>query len=148
MEKQIEKSVFHFCAYTTIISILFYIFAAITGIENISISIGRYFVIIGFSALITLSELIFKIEKLNKILCYIINYSVLFVAFLIVFIIINDKEFQASFVFASIIIFTVCYFIALGIIFGYNKLKTKTAKKFEKRTKKKQKENTYTPKFG
>ena len=148
MEKQIEKYVFHFCAYTLIISSLFYAFAALSGMQSISMSVGRYFVIVGFSALITIAELIFKIKSLSRILCYIIHFATLFTAFLVVFILINEQTFKASFILSSLIIFALCYFVILGIIQAYKNFKKDAAKKLNNKKSNEKKESTYTSKFS
>lgn len=144
MDKKVEKIVFHICAYTLLISMLFYLFAAIAGMESISMSIGRYFIIIGFSILISLAEIIFSIKSLPKFLCYLIHFSSLFIAFLVVFILINDMEFKSSFILSSFIIFTLCYFMILGLTILYSRIKFKT-----KKTKPRAEETAkYTSKFS
>jgi len=50
--KLLEKFFYHACAYTVAISVLFFIFAAFTDLESISISIGRYFLCLSFVAII------------------------------------------------------------------------------------------------
>ena len=148
MEKKIEKIIFHTCAYAVITSVLFFIFAAIAGMESTSISIGRYFLIIGFSLLIALSELIFGIKALNKLVCYLIHFSALFIAFLVVFILINEQSFKPSFILSSLVIFTLCYALILGLTHLYKRVRTKAAKHDATAKSKEKSQPTYTSRFS
>ena len=116
--------------------------------ENISISIGRYFLIVGFSILITVAELIFKVKSLNKFISYLIHFSALFVSFLVVFILVNDQDFKPSFIFSSLVIFALCYFAVFGINVAYKKIRNKAGKALESKQKEQNEKPKYTSRFS
>ena len=117
MLKQIEKFLYHTCAYAVVTSVLFFLFAMATGMNELAVSFNRYLIIIGFSAIITAAEYIFLLKKLPKFICYLIHFLALFSAFLVVFILINGNlQFRPSFIFSALIIFTLIYFVILGAI--------------------------------
>ena len=144
MKEKIERIIYHTCAYALIISVLFFAFAKISGMKEVSISFGRYLLIILFALLISFSELLFKINSIPKVLCYVIHFSVLFLAFLIVFLVIsNSKVFEPSYIFSSLAIFSVTYLLTFLIIFLVKQLTQKS----ERKTAKKGSNKAYTPRF-
>ena len=145
--KNIEKLMYHTCAYTVAISILFFLFAIATGLDDVSIGLGRYLLIFGFSLLISASEFIFAL-KLHTLLKYAIHYSALCLGFFVIFLSIKSSSgsaaFSAATVFAGIVIFSFIYaFIILAIKLVKNLLKK--TKKAEGATEVTQK--SYTPRF-
>lgn len=144
--KLLEKFFYHACAYTVAISVLFFIFAAFTDLESISISIGRYFLIVAFGFFISGAEFIFS-TKLHTLIKYAIHFVSLFIAFFFIFIGIGTASngFGAPFVFSAIIIFSIIYFIIFLCIFLAKRVAMRVSSAEAKKAEVK-KEN-YQPRF-
>ena len=146
--KNIEKLLFHASAYTVAISVLFFLFAMITGLDDASVSFGRYLLIFGFGLLISASEFIFTLKKLHTALRYIIHYSVLCIGFFVIFLSVKNSsgnsDFSAATVFAAVIIFSFVYALILLSVKLIKHLSGKS-KKSKKDTS--AKESNYTPRF-
>ena len=149
--KSIEKFLYHAAAYTVAISVLFFIFALATGLDDASVSFGRYLLILSFGMLISAAELVFTVNKLHPMLKYLIHYAVLAIGFFVIFLSVRssvgNSVFSAATVFAGIVIFSVIY----AAIFGTVKLikhfigRTKGSKTGAQGASKKPSE--YTPRF-
>ena len=118
--KFISKFLYHASAYTVIITMLFFAFAKISGLEETpSVTFGRYALIFAFGLVISASEYIFGVNSLPKAAKYVIHYLVLGVAFFFVFLSVRSSAdafvFKPATVFASLIIFTIVYFALLGL---------------------------------
>ncbi len=110
-----EKFIYHSTAYTVTISVLFFLFARIMKIDELSINFLRYFTIFAFSLVLSGSEFIFTINKLNKALKHVIHYVILCIAFFVIFLTVQNSsdeyQFRVSTIFAAVIIFSVFYLI-------------------------------------
>ncbi len=149
MENKITKLLYHSFVYSAAITVAFFIFGYITGVQEPKLSLSRFLVILLFSAIISGAEFLFMIPKVPKAVCYIIHYAALFIAFLIVFIIINSSGITSSFVFAAVVIFTIIYAVITVAVFLLTKFVFKDNKKNEIADgKKTDEEKKYTPKFG
>ena len=143
-----EKFIYHACAYTVGVSIVFFIFARLMKIVELSISFLRYFTIFAFSLVLSGSEFLFTIEKLPKYLRHILHYLILCIAFFVVFLTVQkssgEYQFRVDTVFAAIFIFSAFYVIATLIYLFVAKSSKKTAKdaKAQEKTS-----NAYKPKF-
>ena len=116
--RRFEKMLLCGTGYTVLILTMFYIFAAIVGFEDKSISIGRFFIVLAFGMIIALAELIYNLLTLKRVFKYLIHYALLLIAFIIVFML---GEFitvngPAS-VFVGVTIFTALYFLIYGIVY-------------------------------
>lgn len=125
MNLKIEKFVYHTCAYSVIISVIFYIFAMLSGIQGLTMSFGRFALIIAFSAITTLAESLLYIKKVKKPIAIFLHFISLFVAFFVVFIAVNNKGFMPSFIFSSLAIFTIIYVLILLSSMLLRKIKLK-----------------------
>ena len=142
----IQKFFYHVCAYTTVISILFYVCAAIFSLSEISLSFGRFFLILAFGAVISIAELIFSIPHLNNALKYIIHFTSLFAVFLIAFVTIKNRGGQ-TFGFISFMTALLIYTVAYLLIFSVLKLFRFASAKIKKKTEPKT-ESTYRKRFN
>ena len=134
--KETKNFLYRSCAYTVSISMVFFLFARIVGISELSISFSKYLIIFAFSLVISASEHIFAIEKLSKILKYAIHYSVLCASFSIIFLSVksssSSSNFKASTVFASIVLFSLVYFSVIAVnVFVKKKTKSNYGKQTE-----------------
>ena len=117
--KEIKNFLYRASFYTVIVSMVFFLFARIMGINELSMSFVRYLTVFAFSLVISASEYIFTIKKISKILKYAIHYAVLCISFSVVFLSVKSSsggaEFKASTVFASIVLFSFVYFTVIAI---------------------------------
>lgn len=116
--KTLENLLLKACGYTVTILFLFYLSGALSTLTDPYIDFKTFSVILLFGALISLSELIFRIEKISAILKVLIHYSVLFCAFTVIFISSGNiaKRGPAA-IFSALIIFT--FFYAIIFTSGY-----------------------------
>ena len=113
--KQFNRFVFRGCLYTVLILTAFYFIALIANFPDKNISIGKYFLILGFGMLISASKMLFEL-KINVVIKYLTNYSVLLAAFCVVFVSSTSSGVNiASKIFISIVIFSVIYSACLLI---------------------------------
>ena len=120
-----EKLLYHAAAYSVAVSILFFSFASIMSVQDLSLSFGRFMVIVAFGLVLSTAEFIFTVKKIPRWLQYIIHYLILAIAFFAIFLSIRRSdgafEFTAATAFAAVIIFTVFYFIGVGILYAFKK---------------------------
>lgn len=113
--KPIEKFLYHAAAYTVVISALFFIFAKISNIDQLSMSFSRYFTILALSLVISGAEFIFTFDRIPRYLQHIIHYSVSAVSFTVIFLTVRNSsgefEFRASTIFAALIVFSFVYIV-------------------------------------
>ena len=129
--KQLEKFFSHASIYTVLISLVWCSFSSMVKMSGISLS--SYLLILSFSLILSSAEYIFTLNKINKVLQYLIHYTVLCVAFNVIFVSLRksdpDYEFKASMVFAAIFLFSVLYAVFFLVFFFINKSKKKNQKK-------------------
>ena len=148
--KHIENFLKGACAYTVIILSLFYFMANAIGIKELSVSFGRYGLILLFGFIISAAGFLFKLDKIHRAFSLLAHYSVLLLAFCIIFITSGILAGGSSKIFVAIVIFTVFYtVISLSVYFakkGIAALDRKIDKKSPQKNK--HKETTpYTSKF-
>ena len=119
--KYFSRFLYHATAYTVTVTMLFFAFAKLMGVESTpSVTFGRYALIFAFGLVLSASEYIFSIDKLSRVLKYILHYAVLAIAFFFVFLTVRKDSdtfiFNASVIFASLIVFTAFYLLGLGLI--------------------------------
>ncbi len=146
MNLKLEKFVYHTCAYSVIISLLFYVFAAIAKSPELTMSFGRFALIVAFSLVVTFAESLLYIKKIKKPFAIFIHFAALFVAFFVVFIAINNKGFLPSFIFSSLAIFTLLYVLVLLCAILLKKASKKIP--LESSSKKESNEKKYSPRFS
>lgn len=118
--KFFSRFLYHTSAYTVIITMLFFAFAKLSGLEATpSVTFGRYFLIFAFSMLISAAEYIFGIDSLPRYAKFAVHYLVLAIAFFFIFLTVRSASetfvFNAATIFASLIVFSFLYFAALGL---------------------------------
>ena len=147
--KRLEKLLYHTCTFTVLISLLLLIFTLIgTGDKNISIGASQYFVILLFSLIITITNMIFEIKSLKIYVKIPIHFAVLFFEFFIIFA--NGNAFNVESASDFMVVFLVFSFlyalfacIAFFAIKGVKKLDDKMPQKNAKPSEKKD----YSPRF-
>lgn len=119
--KQLEKFISHACIYTVFISLVWCSFSSVVNMSGISLS--SYLLILSFSLILSSAEHIFSLDRLHKVLQYLLHYTVLCIAFNVIFVALRksdpDYEFKPSMIFAAIFLFSVIYgafFFALVFI--------------------------------
>ena len=83
--KRLEKLLYHTCTLSVLISLLILIVNIIAGVKSPSIAASRYFIILLFSIIISITNMIFEIKALKAYVKFPIHFAVLFLAFYIVF---------------------------------------------------------------
>ncbi len=147
--KRLEKLLYHTCTFAVLISLLFLIFTLVgTGATDISIGATQYFVILLFSLIITITNMIFEIKSLKIYAKVPIHFAVLFFAFFMIFA--NGNAFKVESASDFMVVFLVFFFlyalfacIAFFAFKGVKKLDNKLPQKKEKPSDKKD----YSPRF-
>ena len=134
--KPLEKYLYHAAVYTVSISLLFFIFARLMRIEELSISFSRYFTIFALSLVISGAEFILTLEKMPRVLRHIIHYLILATSFAVVFLTTRTStgefQFRAATVFAALIIFSFIYLIPTVLYYARTKPKRAAKSKDKK----------------
>lgn len=121
--KRIERLFLSGCGYTVLILTLFYLFALIVGLENTSIGVGRFFIILFFSLMISFSEMIFEIKNLRRLFRLLIHYFTLMIAFVCTFLLGDFFETKGmTAVLIAIFVYTLLYAVIFSIIAAVRKL--------------------------
>ncbi len=153
--KKIEEHLLKCTGYTIIILFLFYLFAAMGDFTYAAITFPTFVTIFAFGAVISVAEIILKLESLKKWLRVLIHYAALLLAFIVVFVITgNLKDGGTGLIFSALIIFSFFYALIFAIVYFIRKAISKaadknTAKKPSgKRTDKKPSPAPYRSRFG
>ena len=148
--KNIEKVLLLGCGYTVLILAGFYLFALFAELASLSIAIDKFFLILLFGMVISVTEAVTAGIRLNKILRHIIRYAVLLSAFSVIILpsaTLNVVD--ATFVFVAVIIFTVLYAFGSLVVFavrtGLNRIARTAKSATDKGQKKSAKTSEYTP---
>ena len=149
MEK-IKKVALNACAFTVLISALFFAFAKITGLAEVKIDFLHFFIILLFGTVIAVTNTVFELPKLNIAFKFIIHYVVLLIAFYIVFINFgNVKSSGISTVFVTVIVFSFLYvFISLAVWIIRRIFKIGSSHKKPDAKQKEKEDTTYKPRFN
>ncbi len=147
--KRLEKLLYHTCTFTVLISLLFLIITMIgTGAKDLSIGATQYFIILLFSLIIAITNMIFEIKALKLYVKLPIHFAVLFLAFFIIFA--NGNAFVVDSAADFMVVFLVFLFlyalfagVAFLVIRGVKKLDKKLP---ETKTKEPAKKD-YSPRF-
>ena len=148
--KKAERFLLHTCAYTVLTCALFLIFMAISGFSEASLNIGRFFLILLFSFLISVAGVILTLKGWHPVLKIAIHYIVLLAAFFFVFVISGNINANGSgAIFSAIIVFTFLYLIFSLIVYSIKKSISAVDKKLEKSGKNhaSSKSSGYTPRY-
>ena len=86
-----------------------------TGIEQPSITMGRFFLILLFGSVIAITGYATEKARLNSYLKFFLHYSVLLTAFSVIFIA-ADVLSSGSSIFVGIVIFTLVYLVVRGTV--------------------------------
>ena len=154
--RRIEKMLFSGTGYTVLFNISFYLFALAVNLESKAISYDKFFLILAFGMITSITDLICDLVNIKKWLKRIMHFGILLTAFCIVFI---SGEFfttkgPAS-VFVAISIFVLIYLVFAGVIalikkslnLADNALDGHTENKRSNVRNENEKENKYTPRF-
>ena len=117
--KNIEKVLLIGSGYTVLILTGFYIFALLAKLPSLSISIDKFFLILLFGMIISVTEELTSRIRLRGFYRHIIRYAVLLAAFALIVlpsVTLNVKD--ATFLFVALIIFTALYAAASAIVFA------------------------------
>jgi hypothetical protein len=144
--KYLNKFLSHAAAYATVFTTGVFLFAKIAGVPELTMTFGRYLLILLFSALASSMENIFTAEKLPLWSKYAIHYTTLAAAFYFIFLNVRNSAGSAKFNFASVmaslVIFSICY----GVFFAVKKCNS-IPKSKEKSINKKAESESYKPRF-
>ena len=150
MEK-IKSIILNSTAYTVVILLLFYIYALIGNLTHPAITFGTFLIILLFGFVISLANMIFKIEKLHYALRLLIHYTALLITFIVVFIIAGKLSLSGlASVFSAIVIFTFLYAVIYAISYGVKSAMSSVdkSKKSSKRAPEVNKKSVYKPLYG
>ena len=112
--KKIENLVLSACAFTVMILFLFYLFAVIGQFTEPTITFPTFLLIFGFSAIIAVTSMILRVERLKMFTRIAIHYASLLIAFTVVFLTSGNLASGGTpIVFSAVVVFTFLY----GIIF-------------------------------
>ncbi len=146
--KRLEKLLYHTCTLSVLISLLILIGNIIAGVKSPSIAASRYFVILLFSLIISITNMIFEIKSLKAYIKFPVHFAVLFLAFYVVFAnggafkVDSAKDFMVVFIaFAFFYALITC--IALLVMKSIKKIDKALPEKKKKEPEKKD----YSPRF-
>ena len=147
--KRLERLLDHTCTFAVLISLLFLVVTLIgTGTKDLSIGATRYFIILLFSLIIAIANMIFEVKALRIYIKIPIHFAVLCFAFFMIFA--NGSTFSIDSAADFMVVFLVFLFlyalfagISILLIKSVKKLDTKLPEKKAKDTKKKD----YSPRF-
>lgn len=117
--------------YETGILIIFYLFSFMVPMKQPGISAPKFFLILGFSLLLTFAQEIFTIQKMPLIARYALHFGALLTSFILLYVLAGlYKAKGPSSFFVSIVLFILGYVIvALPIAMIRAKLKAEEQKK-------------------
>ena len=147
--KRLEKLLYHTCTFGVLIYLLFVVFTLITtGKNEISVEASTFFVILLFSLIISITNMIFEINVLKIYVKLPVHFAVLFVAFYIIFA--NKGTLSVDSAADFMVVFCIFAFfyallsaIAILVIKSVRRLDTKLPEKKAKSTEK----SDYSPRF-
>ena len=145
--KRLETLFLNGCGYTVLLLTTFYTFAIIVNLPDKSIWAPRFFTVLLFSFIISLSEMIFKIRELRNVWKLLIHFFTLLIAFLLTFLIgdfFQSKGFEA--VLAAILVYTVLYIAFFGVVYLTRRLISRLEWDSEPKNEQKKPEK-YTSRF-
>ena len=149
--EKLKRIALNSCAFTVLISALFFAFAKITGLSEVKIDFLHFFVILLFGTVIATTNTVFELPKLHIALKVLIHYVVLLVAFYIVFINFgNVKSSGISTVFVVVVVFSFLYLL-ISVLTWLIKRAFKKSNSVSNRTKNvasKKNNDKYTPRFN
>ncbi len=141
-----ERFLLHGTGYTTLIVSLFYAFAAMLDLDSLTMSAGRFFLILLFGFTVSGVEVFIWKLKLKTWLKLLILYITTLAAFLLVFLLgAGILKNGAGSVFAAAAIYTFVYFVSVLLVYLVRRYLFKNAPKSsaEKRTKAASKRSDY-----
>ena len=137
--------------YTVLITSLFMLFPALSGLSSPAITAGRFFIILGFGMLLSVAGLLFEAKNLPYFVKVILHYSVALVAFILLFVVIGNLAARGvATVFAVSVFFTALYFLVFFLVRLVSRLLEKHAGDTEKKDgagEDKKDGEDYTPRY-
>jgi uncharacterized membrane protein len=144
--KKIEQLLLTSCGFTVLMASILYFLGALVGVENNGMPFGSFALTFVFGVMISLANLVLKYDKLTKWIRIAIHYSVLMLAFCILFVgsgkITNGT--QGSF-FAAVVVFTFLYALVFICTYFATKLMRRADRKIDKRIADKNKNKVAEP---
>ncbi len=137
--------------YTVLITSLFMLFSALSGLSSPAITAGRFFIILGFGMLLSVTGLLFEVKNLPYFVKLILHYAVALVAFILLFVVIGNLATRGvATVFAVSVFFTALYFLVFFLVRLVSRLLEKhagDATKKEGSEEDKKDKGDYTPRY-
>lgn len=136
--------------YTVLITSLFMLFSALSGLSSPAITAGRFFIILGFGMLLSVAGLLFDVKNIPYFVKIILHYAVSLVAFILLFVVIGNLAARGiATIFAVSVFFTVLYFLLFFLLRLFSRLLAKESAKNSNRARDAQEkaEEEYTPRF-
>ncbi len=135
----IKKLLVHSCVYFTVTMLIYMILAAIVNVsdDKLLLDAGRTVLFFVFSLLLAGANTLFSVKSLHISLRIILHYVFTLFAFYVCFMM--TMGMRAAQIFVGLVLFTVVYFIVLGIIAAFRakyKSNTENVQKYEKQYKK------------
>ena len=136
MMKIIENLILKACGYSSAILFLFYLAGTVADFTNPYINFKTFLFIALFGVVISIAELVLKVEKIHIFLRILIHYLALFCAFTVIFIISGNIAVKGpASIFSALIIFTVLYAVIFSALYFIRKaIKTADSKIDKKNT--------------
>jgi len=154
--RRFEKMLYRGAGYTILIMTFFYIFATLAKLESTSMGMGKFFLILAFGMIASFAELVYEIISMKKIFRCLFHYAVLLIAFGVIFITGDFFNITGpSSVFVAITVFTLIYIVFIGIVYLVrlslshidDAIDNRRDRKEKNNEGKKQKSNSYSPRF-
>ncbi|HBJ18871.1 MAG TPA: hypothetical protein DDY70_03910 [Clostridiales bacterium] len=135
--------------YTVLITSVFMLFSALSGLSNPAITAGRFFIILGFGMLLSVAGLLFEAKNLPYFVKIILHYVTALVAFVLLFVVIGNLAARGvATVFAVSVFFTALYFLLFFLIRLLRRFLDRHPEKSDKKTGTEGKaEEEYSPHF-
>ena len=135
--KRIQQLLLNACAYTVALLLVLYVFAALSDVSS-GISFGRFALVFTFGAAIALASVILKSQSVSRPIGVIIHYSLLLLAFIVLFVVIGGIS-NGGKIFAAIVVFTFFYALVFALAVLVNRSVKVADKRLDKKHPQKQK---------
>ena len=135
--KRIQHLLLTACAYTVVLLAVLYVFAELTDVKS-GISFARFALVFAFGVTIALASSLLNAQSISRHLGIVIHYSVLLLAFIVLFVVIGSISTGGK-IFAAIVIFTFFYALVFLLSSLINRAVSSADKRLDKKHPKKSK---------
>ena len=148
--KRVKEFILQSCGYTVLIAFLLYAVLAISGVTDQGIPILKFLAVFGYGLLTAAAGLAYRELPIKKLLRLLIHYSILLLGFVILYLASGAaRENVGAKVFVAVVIFTILYAIAAGVIaFIYRARADLPSEKKEKLRATEEKKPAYKSRVG